>query len=156
MNRINHKQSRRPLSEINVVPYIDVMLVLLVIFMATTPLLNEGVKVELPHAKARVINKQEEEPIIVSVDDKGRYYLNINNKPSQPVSPVVLLNKLTAELRFARQGKHERPVFIKGDHHVDYGRVVKAMVLLQQAGVSRVGLMTQSIEKNERSYARKK
>jgi biopolymer transport protein TolR len=133
---------RQPMSEINVVPYIDVMLVLLLIFMVTTPLLSQGVKIELPKAEAQAIRESEKEPIIVSVDAQGLYYLNIAKKPQQPISELVLTNQVTAELRFAKQLGQPRLVLVKGDQQVDYGKVVKAMVLLQQAGAETVGLLT--------------
>ena len=94
---------RQPMAEINVVPYIDVMLVLLVIFMVTTPLLSQGVKVELPKTPAKALTTKQKQPLIVTVDEKGLYYLNVSNKPKQPVNRVVLVNKVAAELRFSQK-----------------------------------------------------
>lgn len=142
MATVNRKQNR-PLSEINVVPYIDVMLVLLVIFMITAPLLSQGVKVNLPQAAARPLSTKDQEPVIISVDAKGKYYLNIANNPNQPIDANVLVDRVTAELQIAKNHNQQRQVLVKGDRDVNYGKIVQAMVLLQHAGVSNVGLMTQ-------------
>src|SRR5271154_2899518 len=96
------RQRKRPMAEINVVPYIDVMLVLLVIFMVTAPLLSQGVKVDLPQAKAQSITNQKEQ-IIVSVDAQGNYYLNISSTPNQIIDPSTLTNRVAAELQMAQQ-----------------------------------------------------
>jgi biopolymer transport protein TolR len=139
------KRSRkRPMAEINVVPYIDVMLVLLVIFMITTPLLSQGVKVDLPKASAQPLSSKQTQPIIVSVDAKGNYYLNIAPNPAQPLSPVGLKNQVAAALAISQQSGKEQQVLVKGDKTVDYGKVVEAMALLQQAGAPTVGLMTET------------
>ena len=130
------------MSEINVVPYIDVMLVLLVIFMITAPMLTQGVKIDMPQASAEVIESQTQEPIIVSVDDEGRYFLNIAAKPSSAMSEEDIAIRVAAELEIASQAKENRPVLVKGSRRVDYGKVVRAMVLLQKAGAKSIGLMT--------------
>lgn len=137
-------RKKRPISEINVVPYIDVMLVLLVIFMITTPLLTQGVKVTLPKAKANAISEKHQEPIIVSVDKAGLYYLNVADKPDQPMTTRALVTMVSANLALAKQAGVSRQVFIRGDQAVDYGKVVSAMALLQQAGVENIGLITES------------
>jgi len=144
MNIGNRQNSRRrPLSEINVVPYIDVMLVLLIIFMVTTPLLTQGVKINLPQASAQSIPPDKQTPIIVSVDAQGNYYLNISANPNQPIDPITLSNRVGTELR-AEQQQDETPiVLVKGDEKANYGNVVQAMVILQQAGAASVGLITQ-------------
>jgi biopolymer transport protein TolR len=137
----------RPLAEINVVPYIDVMLVLLVIFMITAPLLSQGVKVDLPNAAAQPLATKSKEPIVVSVDASGNYYLNIAAHPSEVVNPVDLASQVAAELKQSSvPGGEQRQVLVKGDKSVDYGKVVQAMVLLQRAGAETVGLMTQEDE----------
>ena len=141
------RQSRtpKPSAEINVVPYIDVMLVLLVIFMITTPLLSQGVDVDLPKAQSKVIDASDQEPIIVSVDANGRYYLNLAENPSKSLSPRQLATRINAEIAFAKQSHRQMaPVLVRGDHAVPYGKVVQAMVLIQRAGVPKVGLMTDS------------
>lgn len=134
------------LAEINVVPYIDVMLVLLVIFMITTPLLSQGVKVDLPQASAQPLTAKEQEPIIVSIDDQGQYFLNISANPDQPVDAAALTAQVTEGLKSSQPGQSPRQVLVKGDQRVDYGKVVQAMVLLQQAGVPGVGLVTEPPE----------
>src|SRR5579872_3916641 len=107
---INKRQRKRPMSEINVVPYIDVMLVLLIIFMVTTPLLSQGVKVNLPQATAQAIPPNEKEPIIVSVDLQGRYFLNIATDPNQPIDAQTLSNRVSTELQTAQQQGVQRQV----------------------------------------------
>jgi len=132
------RQRRPPMAEINVVPYIDVMLVLLVIFMITAPLLSRGVDVELPKANAKPLEKESQEPLIVSVDRKGDYYLNVGGKDEDPVTANELRKRVAIVLRRQPQ----TPVMVRGDQAVDYGRVVELMVLLQQAGAPNVGIMT--------------
>lgn len=132
-----------PMSEINVVPYIDVMLVLLVIFMVTTPLLSQGIKVNLPQAQAQTIASAQE-PIIVSIDEKGLYYLNTALHPEIALNADQLSREVSEQIRSAEQKKTPRQVFVKGDKKVDYGKVVTAMVLLQQAGAINIGLLTES------------
>lgn len=140
------RHNRKPMSEINVVPYIDVMLVLLVIFMITAPLLSQGVKVSLPQAMANAISDNNQ-PIIVTVNAKGQYFLNISNDPSVPIAAQTLATRVAAELQIAKQENKQRQVLVKGDRNVDYGKVVQAMVLLQHAGAGSVGLMTSPDEK---------
>jgi biopolymer transport protein TolR len=130
------------MAEINVVPYIDVMLVMLVIFMVTAPLLTQGVKVELPQAAAEPMDSKDQEPLVVSVDAGGSLYLNIGDEPEQPVDGDALVQRVAAVLR--RQPA--KPVMVRGDHAADYGSVVAAMVLLQQAGIDGVGLVTEPPE----------
>ncbi len=138
------KRGRRrgSMADINVVPYIDVMLVLLVIFMITAPLLTQGVQVDLPQAAAKPLAKADKEPLIVSVDAKGRYYLNTAKNPSAPLDEAGLMHNVASELAKAKQEGREQPVYVKGDQSVNYGRVVHAMVILQKAGAPRVGLIT--------------
>jgi len=137
------KRRRSLMAEINVVPYIDVMLVLLVIFMITAPLLTQGVTVNMPQADAKTINADSEMPLIVSVDAKGNYYLNVSGSPTVPMSSKKLVTRVAAEVQLSQQQGKKRLVLVKGDGDVNYGKVVKAMVLLQRAGVSEIGLMTQ-------------
>lgn len=135
----HQRNSRHPVAEINVVPFIDVMLVLLVIFMITTPLLTQGVKVELPKTEAKALPQDQKEPLIVTVDAKGNFYLNLASKPNQPVTPRVLSNLAKTQLA----GPEQRPVLVRGDKNANYGKIVEAMVVLQQAGAKSVGLITQ-------------
>ena len=137
------KNRRRSIVSINVVPYIDVMLVLLVIFMITAPLLNQGVSVNLPQAKAEAI-KDQEEPLIVSVDQTGNYFLNAADDPDAPLSAQQLTTRLSAEIAVDKKNNISRSVLVKGDKNVQYGKVVVAMTLLQQAGIQKIGLMTQT------------
>jgi biopolymer transport protein TolR len=130
---------RKRMSEINVVPYIDVMLVLLVIFMVTTPLLTQGVKVELPQARAEPVQSRKgQEPLIVSVDAQGRFYLNVGDKSNKPLDSKTLLTRIQAVLRH----RQDSTIYVKGDRKVAYGEVVEVMALLKQAGVEHVGLVT--------------
>lgn len=133
--------SRRQMADINVVPFIDVMLVLLVIFMITAPLLTQGVKIELPKTDAKAIPEAQKEPLIVTVDSVGNYYLNIADKPSQAIPAATLNHLVTTQL--GQPGGDQRPVLVRGDKDANYGKVIEAMVLLQQAGAKSVGLITQ-------------
>lgn len=129
-------------SEINVVPYIDVMLVLLVIFMITAPLLTTGVKVDLPNAQAKAMDiSKDKQPIVLTVKKDGSLYLNIGDKPHQPLQPKQV-TQLTAKVL---QQRPSAPVVVKGAGSSDYGNVVQAMVLLQNAGADKVGLLTDNI-----------
>jgi biopolymer transport protein TolR len=134
---VKGKRRRRAMNEINVVPYIDVMLVLLIIFMVTAPLLNLGVDIELPKSNARSL-EQKQDPVVVSVTESGEFFLQIAGEPREPIDDEGLVNKVSA---FVRQNPNV-PVLVAGDRRVDYGRVYEAMVLLQQAGAPRVGLMS--------------
>ena len=136
--------TRRPMSDINVVPFIDVMLVLLVIFMITAPLLTQGVKVELPKTEAKALTEMQKEPLIVTVDSAGNFYLNLSDKPSQPITARTL-SHLAADQLASQQAGEQRPVLVRGDKEVNYGKVMEAMVLLQQAGAKSVGLITQPV-----------
>ncbi len=133
-------RKRRSIAEINVVPYIDVMLVLLVIFMVTAPMINQGVAVDLPTASAKTLLKEAALPIIVSINNKGELFLNISVDPQSPIHA----NKLQTDVAAALALDYKRPVMVKADKRVSYNAVLDAMVLLQQAGVPSVGLETMS------------
>ncbi|MCU0970469.1 MAG: protein TolR [Gammaproteobacteria bacterium] len=135
-------KSRKPMAEINVVPYIDVMLVLLVIFMITAPLLTQGVKVDLPQADSRPLEEDAKRPLVVTVDKAGSYFVTYDDDRTQPVTTQELMEKAAAIIRLNR----DIPVLVKGDREVPYGLVVGAMVLLQQAGAPKVGLITEPRE----------
>jgi len=139
------RERTRPLAEINVVPYIDVMLVLLVIFMITAPLLTQGVHVNLPRAEAKAIDKQQE-PIIVSVDSQGHFFLNVSPHPGEAIEGQELMTDVAARLTLAREKHQPQEVYVKGDTAVSYGKVMAAMVMLQKAGAENVGLITQPPE----------
>ncbi len=133
---------RKPMAEINVVPYIDVMLVLLVIFMITAPLLTQGVAVELPQADAEPMSGEADEPLVVTVTASGDYYLSVGDKPDDPIDHQLLVTKVAAVLRH----RPKTPIMVRGDAQVEYGKVVVAMALLQKAGAPSVGLITQAPE----------
>jgi biopolymer transport protein TolR len=139
------RKKRRMMAEINVVPYIDVMLVLLIIFMVTAPMLSQGVKVELPQADSQPIEQDSREPLVVSVDASGAYYLSLAEDPMAALDADGLLEQLAS----ARQQHPNMPVYVKGDRYVAYGRVVEVMALIQQSGVDSVGLMTESPESGD-------
>jgi biopolymer transport protein TolR len=135
-------KKRRSVSEINVVPYIDVMLVLLIIFMVTAPLLKQGVDVDLPTAPANPLDVDSPEPIVISVNREGLMYLNIAINPDADISAESLVKQVKAAL--SRDPK--RPVMVRGDANGPYQNVVGTLVLLQQANVESVGLVTEPEE----------
>ncbi len=137
---LHHRGSRRPMSEINVVPFIDVMLVLLVIFMVLTPLLTQGVKIDLPKTESKAIPPDQKEPLIVTVDSAGNFYLNTAEKPNQPITERTLSYLVSTQL--SPTATDQRPVLVRGDKNANYGKVVEAMGLLQKAGAKSVGLIT--------------
>jgi biopolymer transport protein TolR len=135
---------RRLMAEINVVPYIDVMLVLLIIFMITAPLLKEGVKVDLPDAGAQPIDAEflsKHEPLILTIDIAGRLYINFGQNQDQPSTEEAVSARTAALLR----RDPLTPVLVKADTAVPYGTVVRAMVLLQHAGAAKVGFLTDPV-----------
>ncbi|HEY3644020.1 MAG TPA: protein TolR [Gammaproteobacteria bacterium] len=137
---MSRKNKRRMMGEINVVPYIDVMLVLLVIFMITAPLLSEGVKVDLPQANAKPIDlKQDETPVILTVNAAGQYFLNIGTPQDQPIGADIVVARVVAVLKL-NPSVH---VFVRGDRKATYDKVINGIALLQGAGVPSVGLETE-------------
>jgi biopolymer transport protein TolR len=141
-------RGRRLMGEINVVPYIDVMLVLLIIFMVTAPLLTQGVKVDLPKAGAEPLEAQNLQPLVLSVDRQGRLYLNTGGNPQAPLDEETLAARATAAL----QRNPATQVLIKADSAVAYGRVVQAMVILQRAGARKVGFITDPLPPEARRH----
>jgi biopolymer transport protein TolR len=136
-------QKRKLMGEINVVPYIDVMLVLLVIFMVTAPLLTQGIEVELPKAGAEPIESSADRlPLVLSVDQEGYLYLNVGDNEESPVEAKEVVARVGAVLRNAP----ETPILVKADRSVAYGYVVGAMVLLQQGGAEDVGFVTDPLD----------
>ena len=131
---------RKRMSEINVVPYIDVMLVLLVIFMVTAPLFHQGVEVDLPSAPADPLEKTDEnqEPLIISVNQFGQIFINKSENPKAPIEEDLFRN----QIRNILSKEQDSPIYVRGDKSVDYGRVVRVMVMLQDAGAENVGLIT--------------
>lgn len=150
MSHMHQPGSRKLMSDINVVPFIDVMLVLLVIFMITTPLLTQGVKVDLPKTASKALSDQDKEPLIVTVDSKGDFYLNLADKPSQALPVETLTHLVTTLLAGQKDTAQQRPVLVRGDKNVNYGKVMEAMVLLQQAGAKSVGLITQPAQPDKK------
>ena len=132
-------KKRRAMSEINVVPYIDVMLVLLIIFMITAPIVQQGVKVELPQLSANSLPPEQQEPVILTVSKTGEYYLNVGDNLKKPVTDDIVIQRVALVLK----QKPQTPILVRGDKDVNYGAVTTAMVLLQSAGVEKVGLMTE-------------
>ena len=132
---------RKPMSDINVVPYIDVMLVLLIVFMVTAPLLVQGVQVDLPKASTKPVPENDDEPIVISVDKQGQYYVTLGDpdKQGEPADLAVIGEKMEKILR----NKPKTPVMVKGDSAVSYGSVVAAMAVLQGAGAESIGLITE-------------
>jgi biopolymer transport protein TolR len=133
---------RKPISEINVVPYIDVMLVLLIIFMVTAPLLQQGVNVKLPNAPSRPLPADADlpDPLYVNVERQGRISLTINEQ-IRPISPEALAGSVSAILA----NDPQRPVYVKADGQASYQHVITAMVELKNAGVEGVGLVTEPL-----------
>ncbi|MEO5623313.1 MAG: protein TolR [Dokdonella sp.] len=138
------RKRRKLKAEINVVPYIDVMLVLLIIFMVTAPLLNLGVDIQLPQSAAKAI-QNDKEPVVVSVDAKGEMFLTLGTSKRDPIDADTLVKKVSAFIRENPQV----PVLVAGDQHADYGKIYQAMVVLQSAGVPKVGLMSQPVQASE-------
>ncbi|GAA6167648.1 protein TolR [Sessilibacter corallicola] len=132
-------KKRKPMAEINVVPYIDVMLVLLVVFMITAPLLMQGVEVDLPQAPSEPLDSEQDEPLIVSVKQDGSFYLNLGQDQNSPKAMTQIQDIVGKVLR----EKPQTPVLVWGDHRVPYGEVVGVMTSLQAAGAPSVGLVTE-------------
>lgn len=127
---------RRLMSEINVVPYVDVMLVLLVIFMVAAPLLTQGVEVKLPSSAASPVST-DRKPLVVTVDAGGKVYLQ---------DETVSLENLLQAVSTAKQTQPDLQVLVRGDRDANYGRVIEVMARLQAAGIQDVGLLTENPE----------
>ena len=136
-------KKRKLMGEINVVPYIDAMLVLLVVFMVTAPLLTQGIEVDLPKANAEPIESvPNHDPLVISVDAGGNLYINAGDDEDQPSSG----KKIVALVSTVLEKKPETPLYVKADRAVPYGNVVGAMVLLQEAGASNIGFITDPLD----------
>jgi biopolymer transport protein TolR len=136
-------QKRKLMSEINVVPYIDVMLVLLVIFMVTAPLLTQGIEVNLPQASSQPIESvPDHQPLVLSVDAEGNLYINVGENEDEPTSGKQVVARVGAVLR----NRPDTPILVKADRAVPYGNVVGAMVLLQQGGALNIGFVTDPLD----------
>ncbi|MCH8116600.1 MAG: protein TolR [Proteobacteria bacterium] len=136
-------QKRKLISEINVIPYIDVMLVLLVIFMVTAPMLTQGIEVELPKAGAEPIDDvPNHPPLVISIDAEGNLYVNVGDNEDEPVSGKEVVARVGAVLR----NRPDTPILVKADRSVPYGNVVGAMVLLQRGGAESIGFVTDPLD----------
>lgn len=137
---IRRKRKQRKLNaEINVVPYIDVMMVLLVIFMVTAPMLTQGVNVDLPQAAAEPVDSKDEEPVIITVDKEGQYYIDIGGDARSPLASAEVAERVRKVLA----SNPRKMLLVRGDKGVDYNSVVQLMVVLQGAGAPSVGLVTE-------------
>jgi biopolymer transport protein TolR len=132
------RRGKRLMAEMNVVPYIDVTLVLLIIFMVTAPLVTQGVKVELPQAPAEILQPAENEPVIVSINRAGDIYVDLGEKPDAPIDEDTLITRIAGVAKY----RPKTDFLVRGDAGVPYGRVVEVMALMQAAGVGNVGLLT--------------
>jgi len=136
-------QKRKLMGEINVVPYIDVMLVLLVIFMVTAPLLTQGIEVNLPKASSEPIESvSNHQPLVLSVDAMGNLYINVGEDEDEPATGKQVVARVGAVLR----SRPDTPILVKADREVPYGNVVAAMVLLQQGGALNIGFVTDPLD----------
>ena len=136
-NRRSRKR-RAPMSEINVVPYIDVTFVLLMIFMITAPLVQTGVDVDLPKAETAAVDLKDEPPVIISIKRDGTFYIDIGDRQDEPVDDDVLYTRVAAVMKNNPQAQ----IYVRGDHQVEYGKIVTVMAALKNAGAPKVGLMT--------------
>jgi biopolymer transport protein TolR len=144
--QVRHK--RKLASEINVVPYIDVMLVLLIIFMVTAPLLTQGIEVDLPDTGADALSASNE-PVTLFVDARGRFYLDVGTGLDKPLADEELVRRVRAVLK----RKPDEMILIKGDTKVDYGRVAYGMGLLQEAGASKIGFASEPLPRRGENAA---
>ena len=139
------RRKSRTVAEINVVPYIDVLLVLLVIFIATAPVVMTGVTVDLPKATAEAMNEDQRTPVIASVDAVGQYYVSVDSTSVKAQD----LNAVTALVREELSRDPSRPVVVQGDARVAYDSVIQLMNALKQAGVTSVGLVTEPLPESK-------
>ncbi len=139
MKRGGGRRGKKLMAEMNVVPYIDVTLVLLIIFMVTAPLVTQGVKVELPQAPSEVIQPKQEEPVIVSIDAAGEIYVDLGERPDEPIDEETLVTRVAGIKKY----KPATEFLVRGDSGVPYGRVVEVMSMMQGAGIESVGLLTE-------------
>ena len=133
---------RKPMSEINVVPYIDVMLVLLVIFMATAPLFTQGVEVDLPQAPSEPLPDDDDDPLVVSVRQDGAIFINIGIRRDDEEGRRVTIFSLEDQATRIIGARPNVPVYVRADTELEYGKVVEIMTVLQKAGAESVGLIT--------------
>ena len=136
---MRRRQKRKLIAEINVVPYIDVTLVLLIVFMAAVPLVMQAVDVDLPKVSAKAIKTQQDEPLVVTINAKGELFVNLGKDPEKPLEKQALSERVQKILK----ARPQTQVMVWGDQQTDYGKVVSLMALLQAAGAESVGLVTE-------------
>jgi len=134
-----YRESKKPMAEINVVPYIDVMLVLLVIFMVTAPLITQGINVELPQQNSEVIDLKKIEPVVITVKKNGTYFMDVGKHDKEAAS----LQEVETILDKILRNNPQTPVLVSGDRNVQYAAVIELMASLQRAGVINLGLLTE-------------
>lgn len=140
-----HRGRSKPMSEINVVPLIDVMLVLLIVFMVTAPLITQGIQVDLPNADAEPVDEQEQESLVVSIDGEGNYYINLGDVSTEDPEPVAL-ESIGENVSRIMQQNPGLPVYLEADQEVNYGVVMTLMAALERAGAQGVRLITEPPE----------
>ena len=137
-------RKRKLVSDINVVPYIDVMLVLLVVFMVSAPLMVQGILLNLPEASNEPLPREQQDPLIISVDSKGQFYLEIQSSQNEPLALIQLSEKISSILKV----NPSLQVVVRGDGQVEYQRIISLMSELQNTGVDNVGLITSPARKS--------
>ena len=137
---------RRPMSEINVVPYIDVMLVLLVIFMATAPLMMQGVEIDLPNTDSKPLSNEQDDPLVITVDDEGRIFVNTGMPRAGEEGTRATIYSLADQAARIIDARPEIAVYVRADKGIAYGEVIEVMTVLQRAGATSVGLVTEPVE----------
>lgn len=130
------------MSEINVVPYVDVTFVLLVIFMATAPLLTQGVQVDLPNAPSELIADNQDDPLVISMRADGAIFVNLGIQNADDEGTRVTIYSLADQAEKILSSRPDVPVYVKADKTLDYGQVITVMTVLQKAGAESVGLIT--------------
>ncbi len=140
---INHggkggrRRGSRPMAEINVTPFVDVMLVLLIVFMITAPMLATGVAVDLPKTRAEPLPASDQQPLVVTIDREGQIYLGTQDEP-------VAMDEVAPRLTAVAGENLERRVYVRGDDAVAYGKVVTVLAILQSAGFTNAGMVVDS------------
>ncbi|MCY4013008.1 MAG: protein TolR [Gammaproteobacteria bacterium] len=137
---------RRPMSEINVVPYIDVMLVLLVIFMATAPLMMQGVEIDLPNTDSKPLSNEQDDPLVITVDDEGRIFVNTGMPRAGEEGTRATIYSLADQAGKIIDARPDIAVYVRADKAIAYGEVIEVMTVLQRAGAQSVGLVTEPVE----------
>lgn len=143
------RSKRRVMSEINAVPYIDVMLVLLVIFMITAPLVIQGIEVDLPGAPSEPLDREDEDPLVVSMSADGSIFVNLGLSDENRAGNRVTVYSLGDQAGKLLRARPALPVFVRADSGIEYGEVVRVMTVLQNAGATSVGLITEAPDEDE-------